>query len=148
MRSAGIPTRRPLLSVSHTTGVPSANALSMVPTTSSAVASSSRLSSLGVWTTPMRSSMRPNLVGARVPSALERGLRAGTAARPAVGEAPARLGLAVERGHAGPRLQPRVDQPVLGLVVEGVGERELLGAAEERVVAQPARGAADRVASG
>src|SRR5215211_749028 len=138
-----MPMRRPLTSVSHTTAASPASALSMVPTTSSAVPSSSRESSLGVWTTPMRISMQPNLVAGHIASVVElrRGARptAGTAVR----ESPARLRFAVERGDGGPRGQPRVDQSVLGLVVEGIGERELLRGTDERVLAQPARGAGD-----
>src|SRR4051812_13305850 len=64
MRSAGVPTRRPLTSVNQTIArVSEPNASSMALTTSSTLPSISRLSSLGVSTTPIRSSIRGNLVG-------------------------------------------------------------------------------------
>src|SRR5437016_4876494 len=63
--SAGVPIRRPLTSVSHTIarGEPSLNAASITLTTSSAVPSTSRVSSLGESTTPIRRSISVNLVG-------------------------------------------------------------------------------------
>src|SRR3954471_10213398 len=90
------------------------------------------------------SSGRPVCPSPRTPSSNSvfefwRGARAATGA--AVGEAPPRLRLAVERGYRGPPRHPRVDQPVFGVVVEGIGGRVLLGGADERVLAQPAGGA-------
>src|SRR4051812_17763953 len=64
MRSAGGPTRRTLTSVNHTIARDSEpKASSMALITSSALPSISRFSSLGVSTTPIRSSIRGNLVG-------------------------------------------------------------------------------------
>src|SRR6476661_6319191 len=148
MRDEGIPTRRPFVSVTQIIGAPSAMALSMVPTISSADPSSSRLSSLAVCTTPMRSSMARNLVAACERSGLELGPGPGAASGPAVREPVARLRVVLERGHGGACRGPRVDQAVLGRVVERVRERELLGGAVDRVGDEPAGGTGQRLAGG
>src|SRR5947209_5786255 len=65
MRSAGVPTRRPLTSVNHRIARRESelSASSMALITSSTVPSTSRVNSLGVSTTPIRRSMSGNLVG-------------------------------------------------------------------------------------
>src|SRR4051794_34595905 len=73
------------------------------------------------------------------PSLHELGMCARTALRPAIGEAPPRRDREVGDGDTRTRGNPGVDEPVLGAIVERVGEHLFLDAVSlRRMVGEPA----------